>query len=111
MWRICAPWMPSVAKCRSPAAMSFARVPVASCGMPSRLTLTTVVRSSSGAAGGEHMSVDGLLDYDSYDPAHLDDPYPAYRQLRDSDPVHLHAGRDGDPDFYVLSRFADIWDA
>jgi hypothetical protein len=25
--------------------------------------------------------------------------------------VHLHRGRGGDPDFYVLSRFADIWDA
>jgi hypothetical protein len=51
------------------------------------------------------------LDYDPYDPAHLDDPYPAYRRLRDEDPVHLHAGRGADPDFYVLSRFADIWDA
>jgi hypothetical protein len=55
--------------------------------------------------------VDAPLDYDPYDPAHLADPYPAYRRLRDHDPVHLHAGRGGDPDFYVLSRFADIWDA
>jgi cytochrome P450 len=49
--------------------------------------------------------------YDPYDPALLEDPYPTYRQLRDDDPVHLHAGQDGDPDFYVLSRFEDIWDA
>lgn len=49
--------------------------------------------------------------YDPYDPALLDDPYPAYRHLRDHDPVHLHPGHGGDPDFYVLSRFADIWDA
>jgi cytochrome P450 len=49
--------------------------------------------------------------YDPYDPALLENPYPAYRQLRDEDPVHLHAGRDGDPDFYVLSRFDDIWES
>jgi cytochrome P450 len=49
--------------------------------------------------------------YDPYDPQMLADPYPAYRWLRDNDPVHLHHGRNGDGDFYVLSRFADIWDA
>lgn len=49
--------------------------------------------------------------YDPYDPALLANPYPAYRRLRDDDPVHLHRGQSGDPDFYVLSRFADIWDA
>jgi cytochrome P450 len=49
--------------------------------------------------------------YDAYDPEVLQNPYPAYRQLREHDPVHLHRGRGGDPDFYVLSRFADIWDA
>lgn len=49
--------------------------------------------------------------YDPYDPAHLDDPYPAYQHLRDADPVHLHPGQGGDPDFYVLSRFADIWES
>jgi cytochrome P450 len=51
------------------------------------------------------------IGYDPYDAALLDNPYEAYRRLRDDDPVHLHAGRGGDPDFYVLSRFADIWDA
>ena len=49
--------------------------------------------------------------YDPYDVATLDDPYPGYRVLRDRDPVHRHQGRGGDDDFYVLSRFADIWDA
>ena len=49
--------------------------------------------------------------YDPYDPAALEDPYPAYQQLRDLDPVHLQAGHGGDADFYVLSRFDDIWDA
>ncbi len=49
--------------------------------------------------------------YDPYDPRLLDDPYPAYRQLRDHDPVHRHAGQHGGDDFYVLSRFADIWAA
>ncbi|MFN2560503.1 MAG: cytochrome P450 [Jatrophihabitans sp.] len=51
------------------------------------------------------------LRYDPYDPAALEDPYAAYRELRDSDPVHLHTGRYGDGDFYVLSRFEDIWAA
>jgi cytochrome P450 len=49
--------------------------------------------------------------YDPYRPESLADPYPAYRWLRDNDPVHLHHGRGEDGDFYVLSRFADVWDA
>lgn len=49
--------------------------------------------------------------YDPYDPAALADPYPAYRHLRDHDPVHRHRGQGGDPDFVVLSRFEDIWTA
>jgi cytochrome P450 len=57
------------------------------------------------------MTATAPLAYDPYDPAVLADPYPAYRRLRDHDPVHLHPGRHGDADFYVLSRFADIWDA
>jgi cytochrome P450 len=55
--------------------------------------------------------VPATIVYDPYDPQLLADPYEAYRQLRDDDPVHLQHGRGGDPDFYVLSRFADIWDA
>jgi cytochrome P450 len=49
--------------------------------------------------------------YDPYDPAALANPYEAYRGLRDDEPVHLHRGQGGDPNFYVLSRFSDIWDA
>ena len=49
--------------------------------------------------------------YDAYDPAVLTDPYPAYRNLRDNDPVHRHAGQGGDADFVVLSRFEDVWNA
>jgi cytochrome P450 len=49
--------------------------------------------------------------FDVYDPAVLADPYPSYRWLRDNAPVQLHRGQGGDADFYVLSRFADIWDA
>lgn len=48
--------------------------------------------------------------YDPYDEAFLLDPYEGYRVLRDTDPVHFHAG-DGTadrPDFWALSRFADI---
>lgn len=45
--------------------------------------------------------------YDPLSQQCTDDPYPAYRQLRDSDPVHRHE----DPPFWALSRFADIWDA
>ncbi|WP_433477510.1 cytochrome P450 [Spirillospora sp. CA-142024] len=45
--------------------------------------------------------------YDPFDPAFQADPYPAYRRLRDDDPVHRH----DDPPFWALSRFDDIWAA
>lgn len=45
--------------------------------------------------------------YDPFDPAFQADPYPAYRRLRDEDPVHRHA----DPPFWALSRFGDVWAA
>ncbi|WP_051467937.1 cytochrome P450 [Actinomadura oligospora] len=45
--------------------------------------------------------------YDPFDPAFQADPYPAYRRLRDDDPVHRHA----DPPFWALSRFEDVWEA
>lgn len=47
--------------------------------------------------------------YDPFDPAFQADPYPAYRRLRDEDPVHRHAVP-GAPPFHVVSRFADVWD-
>ncbi|TDD63782.1 cytochrome P450 [Actinomadura darangshiensis] len=45
--------------------------------------------------------------YDPFAPEFQADPYPAYRRLRDEDPVHRH----GDPPFWALSRFDDIWAA
>ncbi|GAA2122050.1 cytochrome P450 [Actinomadura napierensis] len=45
--------------------------------------------------------------YDPFDPGFQADPYPAYRRLREDDPVHRH----DDPPFWALSRFEDIWAA
>ena len=48
--------------------------------------------------------------FDPFDSAHLADPYPGYRHLREHDPVHFHRG-DGTaarPDFWALSRYADV---
>ncbi|MFN3339883.1 MAG: cytochrome P450 [Dietzia sp.] len=48
--------------------------------------------------------------FDPFDTAHLVDPYPGYRMLRETDPVHFHRG-DGTavhPDFWALSRYADV---
>ena len=48
--------------------------------------------------------------FNPFDPAHLADPYPGYRLLRETDPVHHHRG-DGTtahPDFWALSRYADV---
>ncbi|WP_372729144.1 cytochrome P450 [Nocardioides sp.] len=48
--------------------------------------------------------------YDPFDADFQADPYPAYAWLREHDPVHRHVG-DQAPPFWVLSRFADVWDA
>lgn len=45
--------------------------------------------------------------YDPFDPGFQADPYPAYRRLRDEEPVHRH----GEPPFWALSRFEDVWAA
>lgn len=45
--------------------------------------------------------------YDPFDLGFQADPYPAYRRLRDEEPVHRHE----DPPFWALSRFADVWAA
>ncbi|HUY20716.1 MAG TPA: cytochrome P450 [Acidimicrobiales bacterium] len=73
-------------------------------------------------------SVDAVR-YDPFDPEDWLDPYPVYQRLRDEDPVHRvvggagrrqagsGAGRRGGeggaqgPDFWVLSRFADVFTA
>lgn len=47
------------------------------------------------------------------DPSFLADPYPTYAQLRDADPVHHHPA-DPDthiPEFWALTRYADITEA
>jgi cytochrome P450 len=50
-------------------------------------------------------------DYDPFDAAFQDDPYPAYAWLREHEPVHHHARTSQAPAYWVLSRFADVWDA
>ena len=30
------------------------------------------------------------FDFDPYDPAVMEDPYPSYRYLRDADPIHYN---------------------
>ncbi len=49
--------------------------------------------------------------FDPLDPAFLADPYPAYRWLRDEHPVHHRPKDHRAPQFWVLSRFEDVWDA
>ncbi|HVX20804.1 MAG TPA: cytochrome P450 [Acidimicrobiales bacterium] len=50
---------------------------------------------------------EGRVRYDPFDPAVHRDPYPLYRRLRDEDPVHHVEHRD----YWVLSRFADVFAA
>ncbi|MEY2433543.1 MAG: hypothetical protein QOC92_3268 [Acidimicrobiaceae bacterium] len=47
------------------------------------------------------------LDWDPYDLALDDDPYPAWKRLRDEAPVY----RNDQLDFWALSRFADVENA
>lgn len=42
--------------------------------------------------------------FNPYDPALHQDPYPVYRELRESHPVHYEA----ELDFYTLSRYDDV---
>jgi cytochrome P450 len=56
-------------------------------------------------AGGSPVDA-GPVAYRPFDPASHLDPYPAYRRLRDEDPVHRTAAG-----YWVLSRFADVFDA
>jgi cytochrome P450 len=44
--------------------------------------------------------------FDPFDPATHADPYPAYRRLRDEDPVHRTPSG-----YWVLSRFEDVFQA
>lgn len=45
--------------------------------------------------------------YDPYDPAVQENPYPAYRRLRDEAPAYWNSDRQ----FWALSRFEDVWTA
>ncbi|WP_020498696.1 cytochrome P450 [Sciscionella marina] len=51
--------------------------------------------------------------YDPLDESFQLDPYPAYRRLRQDEPVHYHepVPAHGEPGFWALSRFEDIWQA
>lgn len=48
--------------------------------------------------------------FDPFDSAFLRDPYPAYAELREHDPVHVHPAdpQYDRPEFFALSRYADI---
>jgi cytochrome P450 len=45
--------------------------------------------------------------YDPFDPALMADPYPYYERLREAHPVYYNERMD----FYVLSRYDDIYGA
>ena len=47
------------------------------------------------------------MDFNPYDPALHEDPYPVYKRLRDEFPLHYNA----EMNFYTLSRYADVFDA
>ncbi|CAM3172767.1 cytochrome P450 [Nocardioides dubius] len=49
--------------------------------------------------------------YDPFDPAFRADPYPVYAALRAEQPVAHHPAGPGRPEFWALTRFADVWDA
>jgi hypothetical protein len=49
----------------------------------------------------------GSASYDPFAGSFQQDPYPAYRRLRDDEPVHRHT----EPAFWALSRFEDVWSA
>ncbi len=55
-------------------------------------TPSSRTRSPASAAAGQPMRPLRPSVFDPYDPAVLDEPYEAYRWLRDNDPVHLYAG-------------------
>ena len=50
------------------------------------------------------------FDFDPFDPANWDDPYPAYRVMREQHPVYRHATPYGRvwSHYWMLSRAADV---
>ena len=47
------------------------------------------------------------MEFNPYDPALHQDPYPVYRRLRDEFPLHYNK----ELNFWTLSRYADVFDA
>jgi len=58
-------------------------------------------------AAEAHPSRDPNLEYDPFDHAFLEDPYPHYAVLREHAPV----ARNERLDLFALSRFDDVWNA
>jgi cytochrome P450 len=54
--------------------------------------------------------VSDAFDFDPFDPANWDDPYPAYRVMREQYPVYRHATPYGrvSSHYWMLSRAADV---
>jgi cytochrome P450 len=50
-----------------------------------------------------------MTDYDPFSPATLDDPWPAYAELRQSCPAHHFTGFQ--PPFFTLARYDDVREA
>lgn len=46
------------------------------------------------------------FEFDPYDPATIENPFPSYETLRDEFPVYRNAGRD----FWAISRAEDVYD-
>ena len=53
------------------------------------------------------MDPQSSVEYDPFDDAMLDDPFPVYARLRAESPVHYLARHD----CWALSRFEDVWNA
>jgi cytochrome P450 len=53
------------------------------------------------------MGVSHLIDFNPYDKAFANDPYPVYKQLREEAPVYHCAPLN----FWAISRYADVLDA
>jgi cytochrome P450 len=66
--------------------------------------MTTFDATDVGHGTTEEKDVSSALEYDPFDFAIRDNPYPVYRRLRDEAPVFYSAKHD----FYALSRYADV---
>ncbi len=71
---------------------------------PSSTPPSTPTSTPSSAPSGAASRIDSHIDFDPYDYALQDDPFPVYRRLRDEEPLHHNE----EHDFWVLSRHADV---